>query len=126
TLIAVAAATPYIALQLKALAGSFEVIRSTAPDAVQGTPSGPPNFQLAFWIAAGMALFTILFGTRTLDADERHHGVVAAIAVEAVVKLAALVTVGLLVVFGLAGGPAGIFAHMPPGMLQAQDVFDAR
>lgn len=126
TLIAVAASTPYIALQLKALTSSFQVISSTGPDALQGVPSGPPNFQLAFWIAAGMALFTVLFGTRNIDANERHHGVVAAIAVEAVVKLAALLTVGLLVVVGIAGGPAEIFARMPPGMLQAQDVFGAR
>ena len=34
----------------------------------------------AFWIAAGLALFATLFGTRNLDANERHHGVVAAIA----------------------------------------------
>ena len=45
-------------------------------------------------IAAAMALFTILFGTRNLDANERHHGVVAAIAVEAIVKLFALLAVG--------------------------------
>lgn len=126
TVIAVAASTPYIALQLKALTSSFEVIRGTGPQALQGVPSGPPNFQLAFWIAAGMALFTILFGTRNIDANERHHGVVAAIAVEAVVKLAALLAVGLLVVVGIAGGPAEIFARMPPGMLHVEDGFGAR
>ena len=47
-----------------------------------------------------MALFTILFGTRNLDANERHHGVVVAIAVEAVVKLVALLAVGCFVVWG--------------------------
>lgn len=126
TIIAVAASTPYIALQLKALTTSFEVISSSGPDALRGLPSGPPNLQLAFWIAAGMALFTILFGTRNIDANERHHGVVAAIAVEAVVKLAALLTVGLLVVVGIAGGPAAIFDRMPPGMLHAEDLFGPR
>ncbi len=126
TVIAIAASTPYIALQLKALTNSFQVISSTGPDALQGIPVGRPNFQLAFWIAAGMAVFTILFGTRNIDVNERHHGVVAAIAVEAVVKLAALLTVGLLVVVGIAGGPAEIFARMPPDMLRTDEVFGPR
>lgn len=126
TLIAVAASTPYIALQLKAMTNSFQVISAAGPEALQGIPGTRPNFQLAFWIAAGMALFTILFGTRSIDVNERHHGVVAAIAVEAVVKLVALVTVGLLVVVGIAGGPAEIFARMPPDMLHAEQVFGPR
>ncbi|NHX27379.1 sodium:solute symporter, partial [Escherichia coli] len=58
----------------------------------------------ALWVAAGLALFTVLFGTRNLDANERHHGVVTAIALEAVVKLVALLTVGIFVVWGVAGG----------------------
>ncbi len=61
----------------------------------------------ALWVAAGLALFTILFGTRNLDANERHHGVVMAIAVEAVVKLVALLAVGIFVVWGVAAGPCG-------------------
>nr|WP_301334524.1 sensor histidine kinase [Variovorax dokdonensis] len=126
TLIAVAASTPYIALQLKAMTNSFQVISGSGPEALQGIPATRPNFQLAFWIAAGMALFTILFGTRNIDANERHHGVVAAIALEAIVKLLALVVVGLLVVVGIAGGPAEVFARMPPGMLREDQVFGAR
>jgi hypothetical protein len=50
----------------------------------------------AIWVAVGLALFTILFGTRNLDAKEQHHGIVTAIAVEAVVKLVALLAVGSL------------------------------
>nr|MBP9931091.1 hypothetical protein [Rhodoferax sp.] len=126
TIIAVAASTPYIALQLKALTTSFQVFSSSGPDALRGIPSGEPDFLLAFWIAAGMAVFTILFGTRNIDANERHHGVVAAIAVEAVVKLAALLAVGLFVVFGIAGSPAAIFARMPPDLLRVDEVFGPR
>ena len=46
--------------------------------------------QIAVWVAVGLAVFTVIFGTRNLDVNERHHGVVTAIAVEALVKLAAL------------------------------------
>ncbi len=126
TLIAVAASTPYIALQLKAVTSSFQVISGSGPNALQGNPESQPNFQLAFWIAAGMALFTILFGTRNIDVNERHHGVVAAIAVEAVVKLVALMAVGMVAVFGIADGPADIFSRMPAGMLHGNEVFSAR
>jgi Na+/proline symporter/signal transduction histidine kinase len=100
TLIAVAGVTPYIALQLQSLTLSFATFaRNNGPgwEAVEAS-------SVAFWGAAGLAIFTILFGTRNLDANERHHGIVMAIAVEAVVKLVALLAVGAFVVWGVAGG----------------------
>jgi len=127
TLIAVVSTTPYIALQLKAVATSFQVIGNSAPDTLAGASgSGAPDYWTAFWIAAGMAVFTILFGTRNIDAKERHHGVVAAIALEAVVKLVALLAVGLMAVYGVAGGAEHIFALASPEMLHAQDAFGPR
>jgi Na+/proline symporter len=126
TVIVVAASTPYIALQLKAVTTSFQVVSSAGPVALSGFYSASPNFQLAFWIAVGMAVFTILFGTRNIDANERHHGVVAAIALEAMVKLLAMTAVGLLIVVGVAGSPAAIFARMPADMLHVDEVFGPR
>ena len=108
TLLAVVAATPYIALQLQSVTLSFSVFAS-------GTPEGwalPDRDATAIWVAGGLALFTILFGTRNLDAKEQHHGVVLAIAVEAVVKLVALLAVGVFVVWGLGGGPDAVFARI--------------
>ena len=102
TVIALIATTPYIALQLQSLTRSYQVIA--------GEGDGVAT---AFWIAAGMALFTILFGTRNLDANERHQGVVAAIALEAVVKLFALLAVGVFATWSLADGFAGVFADVP-------------
>nr|WP_252733379.1 ATP-binding protein [Paracoccus marinaquae] len=103
TLIAVIAATPYIALQLKSVRLSFEVFATETP---QGAAPGGAFGGIGLWVAAGLALFTILFGTRNLAADERHHGVVTAIALEAVVKLLAFLALGVFVVWGLAEGPA--------------------
>jgi Na+/proline symporter/nitrogen-specific signal transduction histidine kinase len=99
TLLACAAYTPYIALQLQSIAQSFGAFAGD---------SGWAPVQIALWTAAGLALFTILFGTRNLDANERHPGVVTAIAVEAVVKLVALLAVGVFVVWAVAEGPADI------------------
>ncbi|MEQ8440509.1 MAG: sensor histidine kinase [Alphaproteobacteria bacterium] len=95
TLAAVIAATPYIALQLQSLTLSYSV--------VTGSGEGL-DVNVALWISVGMAAFTILFGTRALDENERHYGVVAAIAVEAVVKLTALISIGLFAIFGVLGG----------------------
>ncbi len=116
TLMALVATTPYIALQLQSVTRSYQAI------------VGEVNVTLsAFVIAAGMALFTILFGTRNIDANERHHGVVAAIALEAIVKLIALIAVGLFVVFGVAGGLGSIFDNVDTEAIYgAGEIFDTR
>lgn len=99
TILAVISLTPYIALQLQSITLSFSIFAQ--PEG--GAPAG--NFMSsAFWVACGLAIFAILFGTRNLDANERHHGVVTAVALEAVVKLIALLAVGIFVVWGLADG----------------------
>ncbi len=102
TLLAVTATTPYIALQLQSIAQSFGVFADTGPRGEGWYGAGIGG--TAFWVAVGLALFTILFGTRNLDANEQHGGVVTAIAVEAVVKLVALLALGVFVVWGVAGG----------------------
>ncbi len=126
TLIVVAACTPYIALQLKAVTTSFQVISGGNGTAQSGFYDPQDGALMAFWVATGMAVFTILFGTRNVDANERHHGVVAAIAVEAIVKLVAMLCVGLLVVFGIGDGPAEIFARMPTDLLKTEQVTSTR
>jgi Na+/proline symporter/signal transduction histidine kinase len=115
TVIAVVAATPYIALQLQSVTLSFSVFASPTDDGF-----APPGTEAtAVWVAAGLALFTILFGTRNLDAKEQHHGIVTAIAVEAVVKLVALIAVGIFVVWFMADGPADMIAR-----IDASDIAD--
>ncbi|HHL22543.1 MAG TPA: sodium:solute symporter, partial [Aliiroseovarius sp.] len=104
TLLAVIGTTPYIALQLQSVTLAFSVFAAERPAGFQ-----TPNLAAtAFWVAVGLAVFTILFGTRNLDVNERHSGVVTAIAVEAVVKLVALLAVGIFVTWGMAGGVSGI------------------
>ena len=117
TLIAVVGTTPYIALQLQSVTLSFAVF---ARDLSAGWHL-PDLDATALWVAGGLALFTILFGTRNLDVNERHHGVVTAIAVEAVVKLVALLAVGVFVVWGVGGGPAQIARSIEQTMQAAPD-----
>ncbi|WP_415403364.1 ATP-binding protein [Tateyamaria sp. SN3-11] len=98
TVMAVIGVTPYIALQLQSVTLSLSIF--SVPE-----ETGSLNqVRAGFWVAFGLAIFTVLFGTRNLNANERHDGVVIAIAVEAVVKLVALLAVGIFVVWGIAGG----------------------
>ncbi|HXV20677.1 MAG TPA: SpoIIE family protein phosphatase [Desulfuromonadales bacterium] len=97
TLFAVFCTLPYIALQLKGVADTFELLTASRPTLL-------PVFDTAFVVAMVFALFGILFGARHLDPSARHEGLVAAIALESVVKLVAMMAVGLFVVFGLFDG----------------------
>lgn len=106
TILAVIGVTPYIALQLQSITLSFAIFAEADPNSIYNEASS------VFWVAAGLAVFAILFGTRNLDANERHHGVVTAIAIEAVVKLVALLAVGVFVVWGVSGGVSSTFAKI--------------
>jgi len=110
TVIAVVGIIPYIALQLKAISSTFLIVLQY-PEVVMPDKHGAPLFlgDNTFYIAMLLAAFTILFGTRHLDATERHEGLVAAIAFESVVKLLAFVAVGLFVTFAMYDGFADIF-----------------
>jgi len=122
TLMAVVSSTPYIALQLQSISLSFSVFSTEAGG------FGPLSDQrtAAMWVAVGLAVFTVVFGTRNLDANERHHGVVMAIAVEAVVKLIALLAVGVFVVWGMAGGVGPMLEMIDQSPVSAWQVDGSR
>ncbi len=84
TLIAVLAILPYMALQLKAVVSSFQVL---APQSTQ--------IDVALLTAAGLGFFAVLFGTRHVAANERQNGLVLAVAFESVIKLSAFVIVAV-------------------------------
>ena len=109
TLITVVGIVPYIALQLKAISGGFSLL--TTPAGAPAPGALPLWHDSTLYFALALAAFTIMFGARHLDSTERHEGMVAAIAFESVVKLAAFIAVGLFVSFGLFDSPADIFAR---------------
>ena len=110
TVIAVIGIVPYISLQLKAISNTFSILPEY-PDIVSPTELDPGSLfaDTGLYVALVLAAFTILFGTRKLDATERHEGMVAAIAFESVVKLVAFLCVGLFVTFGMFGGFGDLF-----------------
>jgi len=115
TIIAVAGVIPYIAVQIKAISTTFFLINQYPEISVASTFGDIPVLgDTAFYVALMLAVFAIFFGTRHLDAAERHEGLVAAIAFESIIKLVAFLAVGLFVTYGLYNGFADLFekAHL--------------
>jgi Na+/proline symporter/signal transduction histidine kinase/CheY-like chemotaxis protein len=110
TLFATVGVLPYIALQLQAVSSSFRTIADPTPW-VDGR-AGVVHTDTSLIVAALMAVFTILFGVRNVQASEQHRGMMLAIAFESVVKLLALLTVGPFVLFVLFDGPSDLWARL--------------
>lgn len=99
TVICTVAGIPYIALQLKAVTNSINVLS-------QNAASLPfPSSNTALVVAISMMGFAILFGTRQVDVSKHHHGMMLTIAFESLVKLAALMALTFYVVFVFYSGP---------------------
>ena len=94
-LIAIIGSVPYIALQLKAVASSLEVILSED----QAFSHIPILGDMALMVTLAMAAFAVLFGTRQTDATEHQHGLMLAVATESIIKLVAFLTAGIFVTF---------------------------
>lgn len=113
TLFAVLGIMPYIALQLKAVAHTFDLLSnplSMASQPIQTLiPTLPGYIDTAFIMALVLGLFGVLFGARSLDASERHEGLVAAVALESLIKIIAFLAVGIFVTFVLFDGFGDIF-----------------
>ncbi len=110
--IAVTAVVPYIALQLQAVAMSFGVLGGGPHGAVM-----VGGIDSALWCAMLLAVFAILFGARTIDATEHHHGMVLAIALESSIKLLAFLA---LAIYAVWRGP-GLLASVQMPVAQLHD-----
>ncbi|GAB6403730.1 hybrid sensor histidine kinase/response regulator [Pseudomonas sp. MHK4] len=103
-LICLVGVLPYIALQLKGIVLGVNLLIGAGADAM-----GVRAQDTALVVSLVLALFTIVFGTRNLDATEHHRGMVLAIAFESLVKLFAFLAVGAYVTFGLYDGFDDLF-----------------
>ncbi|MEA3465410.1 MAG: SpoIIE family protein phosphatase [Thermodesulfobacteriota bacterium] len=115
TLFAVLGIVPYIALQLKAIAYTFNLL-GELPEVSSSPlheliPQIPHFIDTAFIVAIFLSLFCILFGAMRLDSTERHEGLMAAIALESIVKLIAFLAVGIFVTYGMFNGFTDIFGQ---------------
>jgi PAS domain S-box-containing protein len=114
TVIALAAAIPYIALQYKAVAASIDAL-------TQATAVHAPWYRdTALTVALIMALFAVLFGARRVDATRHREGLMLAIAFESLLKLLAFVAVGVFACLQLRGHPW----LLPPGLATGATFFN--
>ncbi|MCJ8322392.1 MAG: PAS-domain containing protein [Rhizobiales bacterium] len=103
---AVIGSLPYIALQLKSINTSYQIISAPIIGGSEAFIVGP---NLAEWanelvIALMLAFFAIMFGTRHIDATEHHRGLMTAVAFESIIKLVAFLTVGLFIIYYVMSG----------------------
>jgi len=110
TVIAIIGIMPYIALQLKSISTTFEIlVHPELLSDLQALTSNtlhdyPFYFETAFYVSLVLAVFGALFGARYLDASEKHEGMVAVVALGSVIKLVAFFSVGLFVTYGIFDG----------------------
>jgi signal transduction histidine kinase len=110
TVIAVLGIVPYISLQLKAVSSSFLIMKNHGLTHPSVSLREVGFFDdTALYVAIILAAFAVLFGSRRPDATERHEGLVAAIAMESLVKLIAFLSVGIFITYGLFNGFADLF-----------------
>jgi PAS domain S-box-containing protein len=93
TLVMLLVVMPLLSLQIQAVASTVGIL---APEATQTT--------LAITFCLLITLFAIFFGTGKGSGRERHEGLVMTIAFESLVKLVALLAVGLFAVYKGFGG----------------------
>jgi len=97
TIIMLIGVLPLLALQLKAVAESIQILSGTAD---------PRDLAAGFCLM--MVIFAILFGARHATAREKHEGLVVAIAMESLIKLLAFGAVALLGLYGVFDGPESL------------------
>lgn len=97
TLLTLAAVTPIIALQIRAVSDTAGIL---SPEASRA------GVAVVFCVI--ITLFSILFGTSQRAGRNRHNGLVMAIAFESLVKLVAFLAVGAFAIGAGFGGPAAM------------------
>ena len=90
TVVAVVGSMPYISLQLKAISLAWDTLSGPTETSSAYLPDS------ALVTALMLALFAMVFGTRHIEGRERNRGMMAALAVESVIKVVAMVALAIL------------------------------
>ncbi|MGD9553607.1 MAG: ATP-binding protein [Arcobacteraceae bacterium] len=100
---------PYISIQLKSLITSINILTVQDYEIKQETTFLTSD-TVGFVIVSLMIFFTIIFGLRKVDPSERHQGMMVMVAVESIIKLLAIIIVGVFVTYVLFDGLDDIFS----------------
>ncbi len=107
TIICVIGTVPYIALQLKAVGASLDIVLGSID--AEHVVSYAGSLQSSLLVPLVLAGFAMAFGTRRVDATEHQDGLMLAVASESLVKLLAFIAVGVVVTWGMFGGLEDLF-----------------
>lgn len=112
SLISILGIMPYIALQIRAVTTSFDLVSGFHGNHIHIPHNGSElTIPSGLLLALILSLFSIIFGARKLASSERHEGLVAAVAFESLVKLVSLLGVGIFVTYYLYDGFDDIFTR---------------
>ncbi len=104
---------PYISLQIKAIADSFDILNTSSNLAQSST-------LIQTWkplvVTLVLGFFIMLFGTSKIDASEKHVGLVNAIAFESIVKLIAFSIGGLYIMYNILNNYTSIQIQQNPAV----------
>ncbi|NRT16048.1 Na+/proline symporter/nitrogen-specific signal transduction histidine kinase [Flavobacterium sp. 28A] len=92
TLVCIFGVLPYIALQLKSISDTFNIVTKTQ--------SSTNIFSdTTTYVCIALALFASYYGTRYVDASEKRRGIVTAVAIESILKLIFFLIIGIYVTY---------------------------
>jgi Na+/proline symporter/signal transduction histidine kinase len=101
TVVALLGTIPYIALQLRAISKSFDLLTGSYQSGISTT----------FVVTLVLIIFSILFGARQVVVNKQNQGLVLAIAFSSVIKLFALTAVGIFATFFVFDGVNDLFSQ---------------
>ena len=101
TIVALLGTIPYIALQLRAISKSFDLLTGSYQSGISTT----------FIVTLVLIIFSILFGARQAAINKQNQGLVLAIAFSSIIKLFALTAVGIFATFFVFDGVADLFVQ---------------
>ncbi len=104
TIMCILGVVPYISIQLKAIDSSIKILSSNADQNLL--------IDSALVVVVLLTMFILVFTFRTVDSTKKHHGLVSAIALESVVKLAAFLLVGIFITYEMFDGFEDIFSRL--------------
>lgn len=97
TLVMIVAILPLLTLQITAVSESFSLLNNEFE-----------RLDIALGYCAVMTAFAILFGARHVSPREKHESLVFAIAFESIIKLIAIVILGVCALYFVFDGPTGL------------------
>ena len=99
TIVALLGTIPYIALQLRAISKSFDLLTGSYQSGISTT----------FIVTIVLTVFSILFGARQVAVNKQNQGLVLAIAFSSIIKLFSLTAIGIFATFFVFDGLNDLF-----------------